>query len=75
MDLNASPLPEDDEQPYAEHIENVLTQEERTESAVSTYRRVIYYFSLVKSFEICCIRMRMPQSVGCFVAQLLWNFL
>ena len=26
-DLNALPLPEDDEQPYAEHIENVLIQE------------------------------------------------
>ncbi|KAF3334263.1 mRNA-capping enzyme-like protein [Carex littledalei] len=39
MDLNASPLPEDDEQPYADHIESVLIQEERPETAVETLRR------------------------------------
>lgn len=44
MDLNASPLPEDDEQPYADHIESVLIQDERPETAVETLRRVIYYF-------------------------------
>ncbi|XP_078158081.1 uncharacterized protein LOC144553751 [Carex rostrata] len=39
MDLNASPLPEDDEQPYADHIESVLIQDERPETAVETLRR------------------------------------
>ncbi|XP_072967023.1 uncharacterized protein [Typha angustifolia] len=38
MDLNASPLPEEDEQPY-EEVEGDLIQEERVESAVETMRR------------------------------------
>lgn len=40
MDLNASPLPEEDEQPYEEQIDSDLIQEERVESAVATMRRV-----------------------------------
>jgi mRNA-capping enzyme len=41
MDLNASPLPEDDEQqPYEEAVEVEYAQEERVESAVATMRRV-----------------------------------
>ncbi|KAJ3688981.1 hypothetical protein LUZ61_018145 [Rhynchospora tenuis] len=39
MDLNASPLPEEDEQSYAENIESVLTQDDHIESAVATMRR------------------------------------
>ncbi|XP_020104457.1 mRNA-capping enzyme-like isoform X2 [Ananas comosus] len=39
MDLNASPLPEEDEQPYEEQIDSDLIQEERVESAVATMRR------------------------------------
>ena len=41
MDLNASPLPEDDEQqPYEEAVEVEYAQEEHVESAVATMRRV-----------------------------------
>nr|CAB3489660.1 unnamed protein product [Digitaria exilis] len=40
MDLNASPLPEDDEQqPYHEVVEVEYAQEEHVESAVATMRR------------------------------------
>lgn len=40
MDLNASPLPEEDEEEnILEHVEEV-TEEERTETAVETLRRV-----------------------------------
>ncbi|WVZ53057.1 hypothetical protein U9M48_004047 [Paspalum notatum var. saurae] len=40
MDLNASPLPEDDEQqPYEEPVEVEYVQEEHVESAVATMRR------------------------------------
>ncbi|KAJ4778570.1 mRNA-capping enzyme [Rhynchospora pubera] len=39
MDLNASPLPEEDEQSYAENIESALTQDDHIESAVATMRR------------------------------------
>ncbi|XP_074570709.1 uncharacterized protein LOC141827381 isoform X1 [Curcuma longa] len=39
MDLNASPLPEEDEQPYKEHLEGEITHEEIIESAVATMRR------------------------------------
>jgi hypothetical protein len=77
MDLNASPLPEDDEQPYAEHIENVLAQEERNESALATYMRVICYFFLFESSVTFCIRMRMFQFLACWstsVEFLIMNF-
>jgi hypothetical protein len=40
MDLNASPLPEEDEQPYEEPVEVDYAQEEHVESAVETLRRV-----------------------------------
>lgn len=40
MDLNASPLPEEDEQPYEEPVEVDYAQEEHVESAVATLRRV-----------------------------------
>lgn len=40
MDLNASPLPEEDEQPYEEHLEGEIIHEEIIESAVATMRRV-----------------------------------
>lgn len=44
MDLNASPLPEDDEQqPYEEAAEVEYAQEEHVESAVATMRRVRSY--------------------------------
>lgn len=39
MDLNASPLPEEDEQPYEEPVEVDYAQEEHVESAVETLRR------------------------------------
>ncbi|CAM0874827.1 unnamed protein product [Alopecurus aequalis] len=39
MDLNASPLPEEDEQPYEEPVEVDYAQEEHVESAVATLRR------------------------------------
>lgn len=39
MDLNASPLPEEDEQPYEQQVEVDFAQEEHVESAVATMRR------------------------------------
>ncbi|KAG8044111.1 hypothetical protein GUJ93_ZPchr0047g2820 [Zizania palustris] len=39
MDLNASPLPEEDEQPYEQQVEVDYEQEEHVESAVATMRR------------------------------------
>ncbi|TYH89595.1 hypothetical protein ES332_D01G273900v1 [Gossypium tomentosum] len=39
MDLNASPLPEDDEDPYETHIEQYSAPEEHVESAVEISRR------------------------------------
>ncbi|KAA3464851.1 mRNA-capping enzyme [Gossypium australe] len=39
MDLNASPLPEDDEDPYEAHIEHYSAPEEHVESAVEISRR------------------------------------
>ncbi|XP_006662831.1 mRNA-capping enzyme-like [Oryza brachyantha] len=39
MDLNASPLPEEDDQPYEQQIEVDLAQEDHVESAVDTMRR------------------------------------
>ncbi|KAL5204861.1 hypothetical protein ABZP36_009732 [Zizania latifolia] len=39
MDLNASPLPEEDEQPYEQQVEVDYAQEEHVESAVATMRR------------------------------------
>jgi mRNA-capping enzyme len=42
MDLNASPLPEEDEQPYEQQVEVDFAQEEHVESAVATMRRVLH---------------------------------
>ncbi|XP_042420382.1 mRNA-capping enzyme-like isoform X2 [Zingiber officinale] len=39
MDLNASPLPEEDERSYKEHLEGEIVHEEIIESAVATMRR------------------------------------
>ncbi|XP_021897339.1 mRNA-capping enzyme isoform X2 [Carica papaya] len=39
MDLNASPLPEEDEETFEGHIEEYAAQEDRTESAVEISRR------------------------------------
>ena len=45
MDLNASPVPDDDEQqPYDEPVEVEYAQEEHVESAVATLRRVLTIF-------------------------------
>lgn len=40
MDLNASPLPEEDDEPYEEQVEGEIIHEEHAESAVATMRRV-----------------------------------
>ncbi|XP_008787727.1 mRNA-capping enzyme-like [Phoenix dactylifera] len=39
MDLNASPIPEEDDEPYGEQVEGEIIHEERAESAVATMRR------------------------------------
>ncbi|KAG1363396.1 mRNA-capping enzyme [Cocos nucifera] len=39
MDLNASPLPEEDDEPYEEQVEGEIIHEEHAESAVATMRR------------------------------------
>lgn len=46
MDLNASPLPEEDEETFEGHIEEYAAQEDRTESAVEISRRVLLNFIL-----------------------------
>ena len=44
MDLNASPVPDDDEQqPYDDSVEVGYAQTEHVESAVATLRRVRNY--------------------------------
>ena len=50
MDLNASPLPEDDEETYERHIEHYSAPEEHVESAVEISRRVLLEFSLLAFF-------------------------
>lgn len=44
MDLNASPVPEDDEETFERHIEEYSAPEERVESAVDIARRVFFLF-------------------------------
>lgn len=57
MDLNASPVPEDDEETFERHIEGYSAPEERVESAVDIARRVIFFlvscmlFCPLKSFK------------------------
>lgn len=46
MDLNASPLPEEDEDTFEGHIEEYAAQE-RIESGAEILRRVLLYFSLI----------------------------
>lgn len=41
MDLNASPLPEEDEDTFERHIEEYTGPEEHVESAVEISRRVL----------------------------------
>lgn len=45
MDLNASPVPEEDEDIIEQHIEEYSAPEERIESAVDIARRVLHFFS------------------------------
>lgn len=44
MDLNASPLPDDDEEPFDIHSE-VYVPEDHQETAVETARRVLIFLS------------------------------
>lgn len=44
MDLNASPQPEEDEEPYVRHLEDYSSRDERIESAVEIARRVLLIF-------------------------------
>lgn len=41
MDLNASPLPEEDEETFERHIEEYTAPEEHVETAVEISRRVL----------------------------------
>lgn len=43
MDLNASPVPEEDEESFERHIEEFPAPEERVESAVDIARRVHFF--------------------------------
>lgn len=43
MDLNASPVPEEDEDTFEQHIEEDSASGERIESAVETARRVLLF--------------------------------
>ena len=40
MDLNASPVPEEDDEHYEEQVQGEITHEEHAESAAATMRRV-----------------------------------
>lgn len=44
MDLNASPVPEEDDENFEGHIEEYSAPEERFETAVETARRVFLNF-------------------------------
>ena len=57
MDLNASPVPEEDEDTFEQHIEEYSAPEERIESAVDIFRRVLLFFSLLKNPPHFPIRM------------------
>lgn len=41
MDLNASPQPEEDDEPYVRHLEDYSSRDDRIESAVEIARRVL----------------------------------
>lgn len=43
MDLNASPVPEEDEDTFEQNIEEYPAPEERIESAVDIARRVLFF--------------------------------
>lgn len=43
MDLNASPIPEEDEESLERRIEEFPAPEERIESAVDIFRRVFFF--------------------------------
>lgn len=43
MDLNVSPVPEEDEDTFEQHIEEYPAPEERIESAVDIARRVLFF--------------------------------
>lgn len=49
MDLNASPLPEEDEDTFEGHIEEYAAQE-RVESGAEILRRVLLSFSFIYLF-------------------------
>lgn len=44
MDLNASPVPEEDEDPFEGHVEDFTAPEERVETAVDIARRVPFFY-------------------------------
>lgn len=60
MDLNASPVPEEDEETFERHIEEygAPETEERVESAVDIARRVPFLF-LVVTLVLVCFDARM----------------
>lgn len=43
MDLNASPVPEEDEDTFEQRVEEYSAPEERVESAVDIARRVLFF--------------------------------
>lgn len=45
MDLNVSPVPEDEEDSFEKHVEEFSAPEDRFESAVETARRVLLILS------------------------------
>lgn len=52
MDLNASPVPEEDEDTFEQHIEEDSAPEERIESAVAIARRVLLFSLSWKALHI-----------------------
>jgi len=45
MDLNASPLPEEDEEYFESHLEENVRQQDHIETSIQTLRRVCFTYS------------------------------
>lgn len=63
MDLNASPLPEEDEQPLEEPVGEDIIEGGHIESSVETFRRVNYF---VYIFLECTLMIKDHKSADCF---------
>lgn len=65
MDLNASPLPEEDEETFERHIEEYTAPEEHVETAVEISRRVL--LSIMASYDFTDLLYKCNCSYGCWL--------